>query len=138
MSAGGNGPSGSGTPGDARHNAPVPQQPPVDPPRAEDEGPRVDVEVRDLGDATDEDASQAPLVTKYDPSSDREKLRGIIAISAFALFSAVVLLAMYAVIFGDTPWSDLEGMMTAILPTVTSVVTGAVTFYFVTRDGAEK
>jgi hypothetical protein len=70
---------------------------------------------------------------RWSPERARESLRSIIAIASFALFASVILILLLSVAVGHRAWSDLEGVATATIPAVTSVVSAAIGFYYGTQ-----
>lgn len=91
-----------------------------------------DDEPRDLGQPL-ADVPVPRTGRRWNPERTRESLRSIIAIASFALFSCVVLTLLLAVAVWRRPWDEMEGVATAVLPTVTSVVSAAIGFYYGTR-----
>ena len=92
----------------------------------------------DLG-APGLDEVPAPVAKrKYDPRKNRERVRGGLAAAAFTLFAVVVLALGYAVIVGHRKWDELEGMTTALLPAVVSVVSSITGFYFGAKSGDDQ
>lgn len=75
---------------------------------------------------------------KFDPRKNRERVRGGLAAAAFGLFALVVLALGYAVIIGHRKWDELEGMTTALLPAVVSVVSSITGFYFGAKSGDDQ
>jgi hypothetical protein len=88
---------------------------------AEEVKPPVDIPIpRDVG-------------KPFDATRQRWWIRTILAIGAFLLFSTVVLALLFAVIAGR-PWSDLESAAGVLLPAVSAVTVGSLTFFFLTKS----
>lgn len=89
---------------------------------------------RDLGEPELERVPVPSAGPPYNPEPHRELLRSVIALASLALFAAVVLMLLSAVIFRGQSWSDVQGPAAALLPTVTGVVSAALGFYFFTGE----
>jgi len=102
-----------------------------------DEEQRLDIASRvsdgtlDLsGELYDENAGSRPKTVLWDPRPMREKARLWFAAASLTLFASIVLILTFAVVFGARKWTDLEGLTAAILPTIASIVSAAVVFYY--------
>jgi hypothetical protein len=94
-------------------------------PAAELEQPSADVYVPDEG----------PI---YDPASDRERIRGVLAMGALLLLVATIAALLLPVIVGFRTWNQMQGPTAAFLPAVLGVTGSVLTFYFATDEKRKK
>lgn len=66
----------------------------------------------------------------FDPEPQREARRGHLALAAFGVFVVFVLIITLAVVCGWRQWSELDGLVTAVLPTIVGLVGTIGGFYF--------
>lgn len=77
-----------------------------------------------------------PVVENYDPTKDRELMRGVIALSLVVLLVLIVLAPIGVVIWvPSVPFETIKSMLELILSPVVALVGSAVGFYF---GGKEK
>jgi hypothetical protein len=86
--------------------------------------------VHDVGSLLSDTASNPPQTVPFDLTEARERQRGRLATLGFVLFSIVILMLMVPVIAGLRTWDQVQGLAAAILPTVSSIVSAAVVFYY--------
>ena len=73
----------------------------------------------------------------FDPAPTRERNRTILAIGSFSLFALVVLSFAAATLFFGRAWSEIAPAASGLLPAVSAVTAGAITFFFTNerKDG---
>jgi uncharacterized membrane protein len=102
----------------------------------DNEDPPDGLAVEDLGHPETE--IRSPVAgRKYDPGRDREKIRGGLAVASFALFAAVVLVPLLAVVLDVIDWADIKGITTVVLPVVVSVFGSITGFYYGTKSKSD-
>ena len=84
-------------------------------------------------------AAARPRLVAYDPSPQREYVRGLIALVVVALFALLVIGALTIAAFGDAPrWKQVADSLGLLLSPVVALV-GAVTgFYYGEKAGKFK
>ena len=71
-----------------------------------------------------------PTTVPYNADQDRERIRGIVALSLVALLAVVVICSFIGLATGSTPMGDLKELLTIILGPLVALVGAATGFYF--------
>lgn len=74
-------------------------------------------------------ARQAP----YDPSPERERMRGWIAVALLAILAVIVLISLLTVAFHWAPTDDLVRVLGLLFAPIVGLVGAATGFYFGSR-----
>lgn len=66
----------------------------------------------------------------FNPDPTRERNRTLLALGSFILFGVVILTFLFAVVFGERTWKDLEIAAAVLIPSVSTVASVAIAFFF--------
>lgn len=101
-----------------------------------------DNEIGEVLDLTQSEAGEdaRPLrvldAPEYDPAPEREKIRGIIALTLILLFVATVLLSFLSLWLGWVAVDDLETFLKLVLGPIIALAGSATGFYFGGKGGS--